>query len=82
MGNLFPRLLLPRVAERLAGDTEPLREALAFHCQQAAERYLKALLVRHGIEFRKTHNIGELLDFLAPAAGAAAENKGNMVEKS
>lgn len=63
-----------RVAERLAGDAEPIREALAFHCQQAAEKYLKALLVRHAIEFRKTHNIGELLDLLAPVAGETASS--------
>jgi len=62
------------VAERLAADAEPLREALAFHCQQAAEKYLKALLVRHGIEFRKTHNIGELLDLLAPVAAGMASS--------
>lgn len=63
-----------RVAERLAGDAEPLREALAFHCQQAAEKYLKALLVRHAIEFRKTHNIDELLDLLAPVTGGIASS--------
>jgi HEPN domain-containing protein len=34
-----------RTAERLLGDTEPIRESVAFHCQQAAEKYLKALLV-------------------------------------
>ncbi|HDH97173.1 MAG TPA: HEPN domain-containing protein [Proteobacteria bacterium] len=33
----------------------------AFHCQQAAEKFLKAYLVRHQIEFRKTHDLGELL---------------------
>jgi HEPN domain-containing protein len=28
-------------AERLVKDPEPLREIIAFHCQQAAEKYLK-----------------------------------------
>jgi HEPN domain-containing protein len=65
-----------RVAERLASDAEPLREAVAFHCQQAAEKHLKALLVRHGIEFPKTHSIGELLDLLAPVSGDTASSLG------
>ncbi len=32
----------------------------AFHSQQAAENFLKAYLVRHQIEFRKTHDLDEL----------------------
>jgi HEPN domain-containing protein len=32
-----------------------------FHSQQAAEKFLKAYLVRHQIEFRKTHDLDELL---------------------
>lgn len=31
-----------RTAERLLGDAEPIRESIAFHCQQAVEKYLKA----------------------------------------
>lgn len=33
----------------------------SFHAQQAAEKALKALLTRHGVEFGKTHSIEELL---------------------
>jgi HEPN domain-containing protein len=33
----------------------------AFHSQQAAEKFLKAYLVRHQLEFRKTHDLDELL---------------------
>src|SRR4030043_2043372 len=33
----------------------------AFHSQQAAEKYLKAFLVWHQIEFQKTHDIETLL---------------------
>ncbi len=61
-----------RAAERLAHDEDPIRPIIAFHCQQAAEKYLKALLVRLGIEFPRTHNIGELLDLLIPVAGNVA----------
>jgi HEPN domain-containing protein len=34
---------------------------VSFHAQQAIEKSLKALLVRHQVEFGKTHNLGELL---------------------
>jgi HEPN domain-containing protein len=33
----------------------------AFHCQQVAEKFLKAYLVRHQIEFRKIHDLDQLL---------------------
>jgi HEPN domain-containing protein len=57
-----------RTAQRLMRDREPIREAIAFHCQQAAEKYLKAFLVRHQVEFPKTHNLEQLLDLMAPIA--------------
>lgn len=34
----------------------------AFHSQQAAEKFVKAYLVRHQVEFRKTHDLEELLN--------------------
>lgn len=34
----------------------------AFHSQQAAEKFLKAYLVCHQVEFRKTHDLDELLN--------------------
>ncbi len=33
-----------------------------FHCQQAAEKALKAFLVWHDVPFRKTHDLKELGD--------------------
>jgi HEPN domain-containing protein len=50
------------------------REITAFHCQQAAEKYLKALLVRHQIEFPKTHDIAKLLDRVAAVNASIAES--------
>lgn len=38
----------------------PVLGDAAFHCQQAVEKALKALLALHGHPFRKTHDIGEL----------------------
>lgn len=48
--------------------------AVVFHAQQAAEKYVKALLVRHGVEFPKTHDISELLRLLAPLDPATASD--------
>ena len=39
---------------------------VCFHSQQAAEKYLKAFLTYHQVEFPKTHDIDELLDMIAP----------------
>ncbi len=54
-----------RLAEHLHGEQAPFAEAIAFHCQQAAEKYLKALLTAHQRQFPKTHDIAQLLDLLA-----------------
>jgi len=43
----------------LAADP-PLPSDAAFHCQQAVEKALKALLTHHDHPFPKTHDIGEL----------------------
>ncbi len=40
-------------------------EIIGFHCQQAAEKILKALLSDVGVRFRKTHEIGALMALLA-----------------
>jgi HEPN domain-containing protein len=40
-------------------------EVIGFHCQQAAEKILKALLSALGVSFRKTHELGSLMDLLA-----------------
>jgi HEPN domain-containing protein len=42
-------------------------EIIGFHCQQAAEKILKALLSDVGVRFRKTHEIGALMSLLAQA---------------
>ena len=39
-----------------------LSEIVCFHCQQAAEKYLKAYLVKHQVEFQKTHSIMSLIN--------------------
>lgn len=53
------------VAERLSLDEVPFCDAITFHCQQAAEKYLKGLLVFYDIEFPKTHDLELLLNLVA-----------------
>jgi HEPN domain-containing protein len=45
---------------------------VCFHCQQAAEKYLKALLQELGLAVPKTHNLNDLLDLLVPHDAALA----------
>lgn len=35
--------------------------SVCFHCQQAVEKFLKAFLIAHDIEIKRTHNIEFLL---------------------
>ncbi len=39
-------------------------DTIAFHCQQATEKYLKAILTYYLIEFQRSHNLVYLLDLL------------------
>ena len=44
----------------------PNYDAVCFHAQQCAEKYLKARLQEAGISFSKTHHLPLLLDLLLP----------------
>jgi len=49
-------------------------EDICFDAQQAAEKALKALLIREGIRFRLVHDIGELISLLKKAGIAVPES--------
>jgi len=77
------RRLLRQWVEKAEGDMAAV-EALAdkgsihsntvtFHCQQAAEKYLKALLVWRGIDFPKTHDLAQILALVETADAALAD---------
>lgn len=53
-----------RLSHRLLEDADPPLEAIAFHAQQAVEKYLKALLTWQQVEFPKTHDIKRLLELI------------------
>jgi HEPN domain-containing protein len=46
----------------------------AFHCQQVAEKFIKAYLVRHQIEFRKIHDLDQLLRLVGQVEPALRED--------
>ncbi|MGO9263027.1 MAG: HEPN domain-containing protein [Bryobacteraceae bacterium] len=48
------------------------REIAGFHCQQAVEKYVKALLTYYQVEFPKTHEIERLLSLLSTVNREAA----------
>jgi HEPN domain-containing protein len=48
------------IAEELLKPAKALCGGAVFHCQQAAEKALKAFLVWHDVPFRKTHDLREL----------------------
>ncbi len=45
---------------------KPLPDLVCFHCQQCAEKYLKAFLIFHKTPFPKTHDLLLLLDLSSP----------------
>lgn len=50
------------VVQQLMQVPNPIYDAVCFHAQQCAEKYLKAFLEEHSIVFPKTHDLIELLD--------------------
>lgn len=39
-------------------------DTLAFHCQQAVEKYIKCLLEKNSITYKRSHDLRYLLDLL------------------
>lgn len=53
-------------AHRLDEEQPRLNDAICFHAQQAAEKYLKALLQELGLPVPRIHDLEKLLDLLLP----------------
>ena len=61
--EIFAAAQRDRVTYRiLRRDAESPLETMMFHAQQVAEKTIKAVLVQHGVIFRRTHDLIELLD--------------------
>jgi len=61
-------------ARILLSDDRSFLNIVGFHCQQAAEKYLKAFLTDRQVDFPKTHNLGELLDLLVKVDAPLADS--------
>jgi HEPN domain-containing protein len=51
-------------AQRELIATPPNFDAVCFHAQQCAEKYLKAVLQEHSLAFPKTHDLEALINLL------------------
>ena len=72
------------VAQReLRARKQPNYDAVCFHVQQCAEKYLKAILQEHNVRFAKTHDLIVLLDDVvrvAPLLDPFRESLGMMTD--
>lgn len=55
-----------RLASRIARGVESFHNEQCFHCQQSAEKYLKALMEEIGQGIPRTHLLKDLLALLLP----------------
>ena len=46
--------------ERFLKKDNIITDGICFHCQQTVEKYLKAFLADHDVDFGKTHNLEKL----------------------
>lgn len=53
--------LIATLAMRKRKDRKPIRDAICYHCQQSAEKYLKGRLVEAGTAFPRTHDLQQIL---------------------
>jgi HEPN domain-containing protein len=55
-----------QLAARIGRGHQRFPDQQCFHCQQAAEKYLKALLEELGLAVPRTHHLDTLLSLLRP----------------
>jgi HEPN domain-containing protein len=55
-----------RMAQTLSRAADPEHDGVCFHCQQSAEKFLKALLQELGLVIPRTHALEDLLTLIAP----------------
>ena len=71
-----------KTAEKLLNlpEDEIITDTLCFHCQQAVEKFLKAFLVQHNIDFEKVHSLEYLIKLCSTVDGEF-ENLYEVAEK-
>jgi len=70
-----------RSAEILLDDPDPPTDTACYYCQQAVEKYIKALLTSCQIEFTKSHDLDYLSKLVSPKIDIA-DYKEDMVSLS
>lgn len=63
-----------RAAQTLFANEPSLTSPVGFHAQQASEKYLKAFLVEHQVDFPKTHDLDKLKKLVAKVDRSLAES--------
>ena len=61
-----------RVASAQWQSADPVWDAICFHAEQCAEKYLKAWLVEHALDFPKTHDLEVLAKLCLPTLSEVA----------
>lgn len=56
-----------------------MHNGVCFHCQQCAEKYLKALLEELGQPVPRTHNLDDVLTLLLPSHGTLRSLKRGLI---
>ena len=54
---------------------EGLTDIVCFHCQQCAEKYLKAFLLYRGVAFPRTHDLRLLLELVPAETSLGLQHK-------
>jgi HEPN domain-containing protein len=67
------------LASHLLAEGALFPGAIAFHSQQAAEKYLKAFLALRQVAFPKTHDLQELLDLIESVDGDLAASMRDVI---
>jgi len=79
-------LLLKKAAEdeyildKISSDANASDEIFGFHAQQAAEKLLKALLLKLGSSYAQTHRIAELVDLVKQKGVAFPEKLEDIID--
>ena len=60
-------------ARKLGNGPDAYLDTAIYHCQQAAEKAIKALLVQNDLRFEKTHDLEVLIARATPVAPALAK---------
>jgi HEPN domain-containing protein len=70
-----------KTAELIIKDDYPLTNIIAFHCQQAIEKYLKAFLIANDIPIIKTHDLIRLNNMIKEIKDLGINEKQLMILK-